>query len=229
MIALLPAIWTGYLLLRGSWSWEASSSGALCLACVLFLMATLARARGKATEARLRVLWGDWPTTIMLRHRDLHIDKVTKVRYHEKLVAVTSGKALPLPHQETADESAADEAYRSVTKAFLEHRRGPQYQLIQDENAWYGFRRNLRGLKWPAVWLAAILCIATAGIWLKQTQPLLVDLFARILAAPLWPAVAGADLLFALCLATIFTDNFVWQAGVEYAEALFRSLDAPQN
>src|SRR5579863_8515608 len=78
-----------------------SSLFALAIVGVMYFISSVARSRGKAVEKELLRVWGGWPSTIMLRHRDTAIDPLTKARYHQALEKMT-GKPLPSEAEEEA-------------------------------------------------------------------------------------------------------------------------------
>jgi hypothetical protein len=196
------------------------------LAALIFL-SNLARSRGKIVEDRLLVQWGGWPTTLFLRHRDPTIDHMTKGRYHGALAKML-GHPLPTEAEEARDPAQADVVYRSATKDLIEKRRGKAYQMVHDENASYGFRRNLRGLKVQAIAVALLAAVATAVAWFVVTQHLDGQALRETLRShPIVPALVGGDLLYALILAWGVNDQFVRQGANEYALALLRTLEPP--
>src|SRR5690606_31393015 len=120
---------------------------------------------GKRVETALLAEWGAWPTTQFLRHRDATIDPFTKARYHAKLQVICPDLSLPTKEDEQANPRRTDDVYRSATMRLLEQRRGPEYKLIQGENAHYGFRRNLLGLRPVACFLVGSSSLVTAVAW----------------------------------------------------------------
>ena len=199
------------------------------LGCLLYLLACLARSRGKVMEQRLIDAWGAWPTTILLRHRDPTIDGITKARYHAILSALCDGVKFPAAAEEQQSPCDADVIYRSATKRLIEARRGQQYQMLHNENASYGFRRNLLGLKPVAVTFGvAAAALTTFAWWLTMpttiTWPTIVASFKNY---PALPVLLALDVGYFLLLALLIRPGFVYQAAREYAEALFRTLDTP--
>jgi hypothetical protein len=200
----------------------------LVFGCVLYFFASLARSRGKALEPVLIIEWGAWPTTLFLRHRDNHFDKKTKGRYHSAL-AKLSKLRFPTPDEEEADQEGADETYRSATKRLIEARRESKYKMLHDENASYGFRRNLLGLKPVALLIGVVAAVAT-GIawWVGLPQPVTMpSAFVAFKAAPLLVILVLLDVAYVVLIASFVTRPFVFQAGAEYSDALFKTLDAP--
>lgn len=230
LIALLPIIFAVMGLGRAAISdFPTGAVAVVLVGCILYGLSALARSRGKIAEPRLLKMWGGWPSTTVLRHRDDRYDPNTKSRYHAKLSALCGGIILPSPQAENASPLDADNVYRSATKQFMELRRGPEYQMIHDENASYGFRRNLLGLKGPAIILAMFVAVVSGAIWWSDLPSIesLRDLRTVILAKPALPAIVAANILFIAFYYTVVTKDFVSQAAYEYADALFRTLDAP--
>lgn len=204
-----------------------SAAFAFFAACALYFLASLARSLGKRAEVKLLGRWAGWPTTILLRHRDTTLDAVTKTRYHLALKKLT-GLALPNVFDEAQDTARADEIYRSATKKLIELRRGSEFSLLHNENASYGFRRNLYGLK-PLVLveILILLVLTSFGWWLVIPQPYSwVGLTQSIATYPQFLAMLTMDFAYLLVWTFVITPNFVFEAGREYGEALLRSLDA---
>jgi hypothetical protein len=228
LIALLPIGWTALAFGFVPPNLGAGVVALLVTGCALYFFASLARSWGKTLETKLRQEWGTWPTTLFLRHRDNRYEKPTKARYHAALAKLT-GLTLPTEAEELNDPSGADEIYRSATKQLLELRCGPQYELLHSENASYGFRRNLLGLKRIAISVAVAAAIVSGlgwwvGLQLPQTMP---TAFAAYKAAPTLVNLTGLDLVYMGVMATVVRRPFVYQAASEYTDALFRTLDGP--
>jgi hypothetical protein len=226
IIAFAPVVWSaaafGYI--------PDLRSGAIALlvvGCLLYFFASLARSRGKILEETLIKKWGAWPTTLFLRHRDEHFDKVTKARYHAALAKLCK---LPFPSaaDELRDPRGADDIYRSATKKLIEARRAPQYKMLHDENASYGFRRNLLGLKSIALVIGALAAVATGLSWRLNLPPsaTVSAVFAAFKAAPLLGLLFVIDVGYVVLIAMFVREIFVFQAANEYTDALFRTLDA---
>ena len=229
VLATAPAIWTTVALDTGGV--ESISHGAMFVvvaAGVLYLFTSIARSRGKHVEPKLLEKWGGWATTALLRHRNTLIDSLTKARYHEKL-GTLCGLSLPSVQEEANEPRHADDIYRSATKKLIELRRGPEYSLVHSENASYGFRRNLFGLKPVATAIALVAAGASvSGWWLKADQP---DRWQAIInLAASFPEMLLLGLLnigYAGLWLWIVRESFVFQAASDYALALLRTLDQP--
>jgi hypothetical protein len=228
LIALAPLIWSALALFPSIFSSLGNSAAFVVGAtCVFYFFASITRYLGKKAESKLLKRWGGWPTTMLLRHRNDILDPLTKARYHNALSKLCNLQP-PSAADETNDQAAADNFYRSATKKLIEQRRGPENRLLHSENASYGFRRNLYGLKPVAVAETLILMTLTAfGWWLITPQP-----YTRLVVAesvihyPYFPVLLGLDLGYLLLWFWAVTPTFVFQAGREYGEALLRTLDS---
>lgn len=228
LLTLAPALWSALVLFpRLTSNVRLGAASTLSIGCMFYLLASLARSRGKSRERELIALWGGWPTTLLLRHRDTTIDPITKARYHQALAEVGGLGALPTEAREIAAPNDADHVYRSATKRLIELRRGKTFQMVEDENASYGFRRNLFGLKAVAISVAGVAAIATGLVWWAELpKPINVGgLETSITTYPYLPALLLSDLAYMLMFALLIGQEFVRQAADEYALALFRTLD----
>lgn len=228
LLAVAPLIWSSAVLTPDLFSDYRKWTGSIIvISAALYLIASLARSRGKFVEKRLIERWGGWPTTIVLRHRNSIVDPVTKARHHRSLAAISGIQLLPAPMEEAADPTMADNLYRSATKRLIELRRGRAFRMLEDENASYGFRRNLLGLKWMAVCIALVAALATAIAWWDSFgRPSdLAALSQAVRAGAHFLALFSLDLAYAATMVFTVTHRFVEQAAYEYAAALFRTLD----
>jgi len=229
MLAIAPVLWTLASLEPDLFVGSASRvvvSGS-CFLGSLTLLASIARWRGKHVESVLVQKWGGWPTTAILRHSDRTIDSFTKARYHQELEKICVGLKLPSEDQEKQSPSDADARYRSATKCLIEKRREDKYHLLHKENALYGFRRNLLGLK-PAALVILVVLTSLIAIPLWNGAPASISL--QTIEADLSERRQIYSLLIAnLCAIIIWTwavrPGFVRQSSEEYAIALFRTMD----
>lgn len=198
----------------------------------LFLMTNICREMGKRLEERLYREWGGKPTTQLLRHRDSRIDSVTKRRYHAFLAAKINA-TFPDPGQEKCNAAKADEAYQSGARWLLDHTRpdsGKKFDLLFEENATYGFRRNALGVK-PLGIIVAVGCL----VWVLAKEQALFVSSGKIVdwaalsrfspAAIASLAVAGMMLLVWLFF---FTKTSVRTSAFSFAEMLLRTCDTLQ-
>jgi hypothetical protein len=181
---------------------------------VLFLVANIVRRRGRRVEERLVARWGGLPTTRMLRFREPHRG-VTLERRRSALAAI-HGSPLPTRRQEGADPVGADHVYVAATRSLIGVVRAHpgQFPLVEQENAAYGFARNMLGVKpiaLPIVVLSLVIDIAAA-----LTQPLIPVLI-----------VGSIHLALASVWLAFVRPGWVKQAANDYAERLFQILDQP--
>ena len=178
--------------------------------------------------------WGGWPTTIWLRHRDDNLPPPLRARYFAFFARNVPRFVAPSEQDEAADPKAADAMYASAVKWLQERCRGKAFPLVEKENAEYGFRRNLRGLK-PiglAACFVALLIAGLANVWQNATLlPALASLSTKPILAALStvkPAALGAicvDIAAIVGWITIVRDSWVRGAGDQYARALLACCD----
>lgn len=230
LLALAPAIWTTAALHP---ELVTDGAGRLLVVGVSFiggitLLSVVARTLGKRVEERLNAAGGGWRTTVVLRHRDSTIDPYTKRRYHDHLNALCNGFVLPTVDEETRDPADADARYRSATRRLIELRRDGKYRMLHKENALYGFRRNLLGVK-PIGILTILLAMALSLLaWFHGAPPSLSDTRALLDdASTRWPVYAAgiANLAYLVFWFLIVRPGFVHRGQDEYAAALFRTLE----
>ena len=236
LLTLFPIILTAIAwfprLVTSSWGATLVTIGTSCG--LLYGLTVLSRSRGKKVEKRLLAEWGGWPTTIWLRHREEHLPPPVLARYLAYFAKNVPLFVAPSAEQERADPKAADGMYASAVKWLQEGCRGKAFPLVEKENAEYGFRRNLRGLK-PigiAACMAALLISALAVIWrynsvIPAISSLSMPLLLKALAA-IKPAAIGAicvDLAALVAWFAIVRDDWVRDAGDQFARALLACCD----
>jgi hypothetical protein len=230
VVFLAPLLW--YVALFApelDLNWSSRALFAVGVMCALYVLASFVRWRGKIAETKLLRTWGAWVTTMMLRHRDTTIDAHSKARYHNALSAMCSFE-MPSKEEEDVDPMGADEKYRSATKFLTEQRRDPKYKILHYENASYGFRRNLYGLRGHAIAFGLVLILITVCVWCLLSISGLNDIgnmLADVKASPKWIIAIILDLFYIIFFGVIPNTNFVFQAAREYGEALFKTIDAP--
>jgi hypothetical protein len=145
---------------------------------------------------------------------------------------------IPTDAEEQSNPEGADAAYASAVMWLKERARGKDFPMVDRENAQYGFRRNLRGLKWIGI----VSCLLTAVISLTVIAYQTPDL-NNLVASRRWnelanqlgtfgPAVWSATAVNAigiLAWLTIVTYRWVWEGGLQYASALLATCDRIQQ
>lgn len=189
----------------------------------MYMLASVARVRGKQLEDRLVKGWGGMPTTLALRHRDQTLDSVSKRRYHDAIVAKL-GIAMPTAEEEAADPAKADDTYIGATKRLRELTRSNKSLLLK-ENIAYGFHRNMLAMK--PIGIVTCLLGLLYGLVLAaviELDPLAVNLVN--LARPGLAAAMTLVISVALLASWLFyfDADAVRRIGFAYAERLFECL-----
>lgn len=106
------------------------------------------RSAGQAVQLVLFEKWGGPPTTILLRHADPTLTMADKARYHQILNVQCPGIAMPTQSDEARDPRGADSIYESAVNWLrAQTRDAKRFPTVSDENANYGFHRNMRGVR----------------------------------------------------------------------------------
>ncbi len=192
----------------------------------LYLLANIARERGRCLEPILFKSWGGKPTTQLLRHRDKTIEGPTKRRYH----AFLAGKInieFPDETAEGANPALADDIYQSAVRWLLNHTRDKKdFALLFEENISYGFRRNSYALK--NIGIAA--SIGTF-LWVMISQQILAISHKGGVLLNLTAASHAAEVSLAVSAIMLFVwagflnERTVRNAAFIYAESLLRACD----
>jgi hypothetical protein len=144
LTAALPAAWTVMAWSPGNALGWGGLWGLIVGAGGTFLLAQMARDRGKRKERALFDRFGGRPSERMLSYAAAN-NTVQLAQRHEKLSRLMPGVSIPTEEDEVRDPYAAQQIYGACV-AFLISRTRDDRLLFQ-ENMNYGFRRNLWGLK----------------------------------------------------------------------------------
>jgi hypothetical protein len=208
----LPQVWT----LLGGLAAIISTCG------LTFLFAEVARFQGRKLENEMIASKGGKFTTILLRHRDSTVSTATKKTYHAFLKKA-SKRDLPSLESEQMDPAAADDCYRGAVEWLLEATRSEKrFPLVRAENISYGFRRNLLGLKRPALFLIMLCFGANVFFYTRAFQFEPTRLWAGALVGLALVAVG-------LVWLTVINMAFVEDAGRTYALRLLAQCDVLQS
>ncbi len=113
----------------------------------VYLLAQLARDRGKALEQGLFDKWSGMPSVTILRYRSSILPAASLSKLHHDLEELTGIQA-PTPDFENRDPAADDDLYRSWSDCLRSKTKDTtEFALLFKENISYGFRRNFLGLK----------------------------------------------------------------------------------
>jgi hypothetical protein len=167
LFALLPALITLAVWLPGIWTVLSGLVSLLAGCGLMFLIAKVARYRGRSIERDLVAQHGGRLSEVFLRHRDPSLSLVTKARYHTFLIA--RGFRMPTPEEEKVAPREADGFYRAGIDWLLEATRDEKtFPLVKDELIDYNFRRNLLGLKPFGIVVAATVLLV--HLWLAANN-----------------------------------------------------------
>lgn len=203
--------------------WPASSAAAstlvpLGVACGgTFLLAQVARNRGRQLERR----WGDAigrrHSARLLAHADHGLSALRKQRVGAFLAE--HHEPLPMPEEETQDAVGTDERRLEAVRWLLEVTRDDAGKsLLLQENIAYGFWRNLAGLR-P---FAIAICLAVLA--LEAAMAASIGFGDRRIPAILLAIFCGAYLVGWL---VVVRRKVVEEASLAFAERLFAQVDNP--
>lgn len=181
--------------------------------------AQIVRARGLKAQEKLLERLGDMPSVLVLRHRDATIDQVSKERYH-KILSRCIGRPVPTPGQEATNPQAADKIYWSCSKYLNKQTKsGDQHIQVRAENANYGFRRNMLGMKpWGVVTVTACTGVAITLLWFERQSG---DFSSQIL----FVFVGSISLAFLLVWVLLVNERWVEESAFRYATSLVEACD----
>ena len=219
VIAIAPALALAAMLIP----WDRISLShaivTIAIAVLLMVFADIARRRGKAVEPWIVGRMGGLPSTTMLRHHDRTFDTATKARLHRFLSAKLKEPS-PAPSEEERDQALADSFYVRGGTWLREHTRNQKdFSVLFAENVTYGFRRNIYGLRWPALSLnIAIVVGCIIAYFFHQPEKYGIDLRPVFVIA----------FLHAGYLAVFATESGVVDAAKTYARQLLLSSESPK-
>lgn len=219
IVAAAPALAALALLI--SWKSFGLSNlvASLGILVLLYALADLARARGRAVEEELFRKHGGKPSIIMLRRSDSTIDEGSKQRYRAFLGSKLD-TAPPSPVEEEADQSAADAFYGQCGNWLRENTRDTKkFPLLFGENVTYGFRRNLFGVRWLALGLNLVVVAVSALIFWRMGWDIESPMGNKTLVVLV---VAAAHAMYMLLAAR---RSAVWDASRAYGRQLLLSCE----
>jgi len=151
VIAAAPAFALAAILVSWNSIGLSNAIATAAMAILLAVMSDVARRRGRAVEPDIIRRMGGSPSIVMMRYADDTFDSSYKSAIHNFIGSRISAPP-PTPESETTDPIEADRFYSRSCDWLREHTRDiKKYGILFEENVTYGFRRNLLGLKWPAL------------------------------------------------------------------------------
>ncbi len=196
---------------------------------IFYLLAHIARSKGKQIEGMLLKEWGGWPTTAWLRHSNNKLPSQTKARYH-RFLRQKLDVEFPTAAVEASQPAQADSIYESATHWLKEQCRGTSFPLVEKENTSYGFRRNLLGLKIVGLIVSVLAFFVLIIVALKRSgaHGFSVDTITAAYSVTT-PAMMGAAAITIIAIITwisLVRQEWVREAGDQYARALLACCDS---
>ena len=186
IMVALPVIFVVYALLPDYVLFVTAFLGLLGVAGGNDIVAHVGRERGYKKQDDLWASWDGPPTTRLLRHRHIPGDIALAPELRQQFESWL-GYALPTQGEEEADPIAADEKYKNAIGYLLEATRdASKFPLVSAENANYGFRRNLWGLRSIGIPIAVVLAFVS---WVL----LLLTIWERPWPNPWWDVFVNYD------------------------------------
>lgn len=174
LLATIPSLAALAILI--SWSRFALTTiiASAAIPVLVFASADIARRLGKRIEDRIYEESSGKPSVTMLRYSDDTFDAASKDQYRAFLGSKIE-QPVPTKQQEEQDLRAGDPFYARGGAWLRENTRDvKKFSILFAENITYGFRRNLLGLKWPALILNLALVLLSGAI-LYSRAPLDTD------------------------------------------------------
>ena len=160
-----------------------------------FLIAQLARERGKVLEHGLWKSWGGNPAVQRLRHGGA--EGLAVKRRHARLKALIGDIEMPSPEEEQANPVASEAVYEECVRYLRSKTRDrTKYRLLYLENCNYGFWRNLLGLKPVGITISGIAAATMGGSilaqgWRSSPPVMMIVLLLDTLLLLMWVGVVG--------------------------------------
>ncbi|MHC2251079.1 hypothetical protein ACVILK_000771 [Bradyrhizobium embrapense] len=168
LLATIPGLAALAILISWSKFGLTTIIGSAAIPVLVFAAADIARRLGKRTEQRIYNEIGGKPSVTMLRYTDNTFDAGSKAQYRTLLESKINQPA-PTEAQEHGNITAGDAFYERGGAWLRENTRDvKKFSVLFAENITYGFRRNLFGLKWPALLLnLGLVLISTFFLYKK--------------------------------------------------------------
>ena len=134
----------------------------VALGALSFVASQIGADFGRRLERRLWAKWDGPPTTRFLRHGNSEFNAMTRRFVHESLRGL--GLKVPTKEEQAQDSNYSDECYSACTAELLRRTRNRRkYPIVHKRLIDYGFRRNMLGLRWVGLILAASISILCAS------------------------------------------------------------------
>lgn len=209
MLAAAPvSILSATLFSSPDW-WQGLVAGG-GVAALHYFLAQIVRDKGGAVQAAMWLDGGGSPTVRALYSGLAPTGSALMLQ--RRVVEVATGVQLPAGQPNAGTEEAA--TYELAVRRLRDRTRGSSFALIRAENANYGFRRNLYGVRGWGLGLAALGVGASLALFFASLLGLMAlaptgALLSAALSAGFWFVWRGS-----------VTPAFVEAASERYAEAL---------
>jgi hypothetical protein len=182
---------------------------------------------GNKRQKILFMVWGGAPTTMILRHSDLLLDKYTKQRYKKWLNMKIQGLEFPSLIEEENDPSDADQKYASAINYLREYTRNKEkYPAVYRDNVGYGFSRNLLAVRQSGFLVALFsLGINIYFLWLDFNADWATDISLILRENLLGVGSSLVATLFILVFWLVVNNDFVKERTFRYAKTLLECCE----
>jgi hypothetical protein len=151
LLATIPGLVTLAILITRSKFGLTTAVASTAIPVLVFAAADIARRLGKRIEDRIYAESGGKPSITMLRYSDSTFDAASKEQYRAFLSSKIN-QPIPAEQDEKANLTSGDAFYERAGSWLRENTRNTKkFAILFAENVTYGYRRNLLGLKWPAL------------------------------------------------------------------------------
>ncbi|MDH7798157.1 MULTISPECIES: hypothetical protein [unclassified Beijerinckia] len=168
LLATIPALVALAILISRVKFSLTTGIASLAIPVLVFAAADVARRLGKRIENEIYAEMGGKPSVTMLRYTDNEFDVAAKEQYRAFL---SSKVSQPVPTEEAENQNVkAGDAFYERAGAWLREntRNTKKFGILFAENVTYGYRRNLLGLKWPALVTNVVLVLLCTFVQYKK-------------------------------------------------------------
>jgi hypothetical protein len=220
LLALIPALAALAILISWSKFGLTNLIATVAIPVLVYAAADIARRLGKRIEEQIYQESGGKPSVTMLRYSDDTFDAAAKAQYRAFLSSKVNQPA-PTEQNEKDNPETADAFYDRGGAWIRENTRvAAKFPVLFNENVTYGFRRNLLGLKWPALGLnLAIVLLCLILLYRKGTIDTDDDMTLRLLVVLAFAVIHGLYMAFAV------SKQSVIDASRTYARQLILSCE----
>jgi hypothetical protein len=199
LLAVIPALAALAILISWNRFGLTSAIATTAIPVLVFAAADIARRLGKRVERKIYAELGGKPSVAMLRYSDDTFAPETRAQYRAFLSSMI-GRPSPTEQGERDDPVAADAFYERGCGWLRENTRNTsKFPVLFSENITYGYRRNLLGLRWPALGLnAVIVLMCILFLYWKGSVDTSDDVTMRLVIVLAFAAIHACFMVFAV-------------------------------